>query len=250
VEFDFHKIDAVAAGTILLALATFILALFTFFLLRSGTKDRKIAMDALEAGREQAKISERHTAAAEKTLESQIQPVLIEIPVDLSVLPRDQVYFPTSVEPTEIPYGGVYAAADVGPNENEVRISVPLLNAGRGIAKVEGAWIELANPRIGYSAVDLSRPNVPVGTHTRAQFFFREGEDGFRSVGDLIRGQSEFLVALRYSDVFGRQTTTTRLTARFRSRAHMNWEIDLVDVGDPDFGEVPPPGALARPQRD
>ena len=232
------------------ALATFILAAITLAVLFSARGDRKVAVEALEAAQTQAQISQeqadaaaQHAEIAEKTLAAQIQPVLVEVPLDLSI--KHSVFFPTVPEPLDLPDGGIYAAADVpGVDGAEVRIAAPFLNAGRGIASVSAAWIEVPGVLQGFSAIDLLRPNVPIDRQTYALFLFRPEEAGFRDVGALIRTKSEFVVVIEYGDITKRQVTKTKLLVRYRSTAHTNWEVVNVEVSDPDTGEIPPAGAI------
>jgi hypothetical protein len=243
VEFALEKFDSVAAGTFLLAVATFFLALVTYRLLRAAKDERETALDALAAAEEQARIAQRQADVAERTLSVQMQPVLVEMPVSSSGS-LELVSFPGTGQTVPLPVGGVYAGADVpGRAGPEVRLAVPFLNAGRGIAAISYGWIEIYGPR-GFRAIDFARPNVPVGSETYAFFLFRQGELGFDEVGDLIRRGSEILVAVQYSDISRRQTRTTRFWIRFQADARTGWVIYQVEVGDPDTGVPPPPGAV------
>lgn len=238
VEFDLETIDAVAAGTFLLAMATFVLALFTYRLLRAAEDDRTIALAALSAAERHAEVAQRQAEVAERTLAVQIQPALVEVPVDL-VAPREHVSL-SGVQTIELPVGGVYA--DFVSGGSEIFCAVPFLNAGRGTAAIWHGWVEIAGPR-GFPASDFARPNVPPGSRTHAYFRFRRGEPGFEEVAQLISRRDRLLVAIQYSDLSRRQTRITRFLIGYAADAPNQWTVLQVAVGDPDTGEIPPPGA-------
>jgi hypothetical protein len=234
IVLDLHKVDAVGLGTLLLAAATAFLAVLTYFLLRAGRDDRKIAQEALAAAQSQAEIAQR-------SLDSEIRPILAEVPLNVGV--EELIYYPDRAEPVHGVEGGVHVWID----DSELLCSVPFRNVGRGLAKVETAYIEGAGRATAYRAADITRPNIAVGERTRAVFRFRRGEAGYAEVGHRVRTPDDWVAAIRYTDVGDRQVTATKLQVRFRSRAHTNWEVEYVEITDPDTGEAPPPGAMGPP---
>lgn len=245
VDVEIHKIGAVAATTVLLALATFVLAAVALAQLLRSRGDRRIANQALDVAAQQAQISERQAVAGERALQAQIRAILIEVPIDVDR--QERFRFPDEKRSAARAVGELLVDSEVATSAGEdVKIAVPFLNAGPGIAQAEYAWIEIADR--GYSAVDLTRPNIPPGEETRALFYFRVGELGHEEVKALIDERRDILVAIRYHDIAGRQVTTTRVSLRYVGKPELQWEIAYVEIGEPDTGEVPPPGGVGPPR--
>lgn len=236
VELELHHLDWVGLGTIFLGLATFVLAFLTRRAVNEAEKDRVLAQRALDAALLQASV-------AQQTLDVEIQPIIIEVPLDLSQ--EDLVHFPDGPQGVRIRIvvGGVYVHID-----DEIAVcSVPFRNVGRGVAAVATAWLEEGGGSAGYAARDLTRPNLPTGETLRANFVFRRGEGGFAHLSHRVAHRDGLVVGVRYADVAGRQVRDTRLEIRFSQSAHTNWETVYVEVGDPDTGEPLPPGAQGPP---
>jgi hypothetical protein len=234
VKFDLDHIDAVGLGTLLLAIATACLAATTLKIAKSAEEERELANSALAS-------AQRQSETAEKTLATQIRPLLIEVPPDPSL--RDRAYFPGDPKPIRTRVGYVL----VQRSTQKIRISVPYRNAGPGVASIQAAYLEQANPRVGFSASDLSKPNVPAGEDVRVSFVFRQDEAHFQTIAAKIDSTDDLLAVVLYQDVSGRQAATTKLAIRYRGSAPTKWEVAFVEVGDPDMGEIPPPGAVAPP---
>jgi hypothetical protein len=245
VDVEIHKIGAVAASTIALAVATFLLAAVAFIQLLRSRGDRRIADQALEVANQQAQISERQAVAGERALQAQIRAILIEVPIDVDR--QDRFRFSDEKRGASRAVGELLVDGEVPTSTGEaVKVAVPFLNAGPGIAQAESAWIELGGR--GYSAVDLTRPNIPPGEETRALFYFRTEESGHEEVKALIDERRDILVAIRYHDIVGRQVTTTRVSLRYVGKPELQWEVVYVEIGEPDTGEVPPPGGVGPPR--
>jgi hypothetical protein len=250
----------VAIGTLALAGATLLLAISTRSLAKKTaqevehTRAQAEATNAqvsesrrqVEASQEQARIAHEalnaareQTHLAQLTLSAQIRPVLIDVPLDLGE-PSEPVFYAGSDEPILVPRGGVHVFA----NEDGVRISVPLRNAGAGLAMIRGIALEVGEP-IPLPATTIQPANVPRGERGRVSFV--AGHDHPRL--DAIRAAIEpsygtFSVAVSYSDLAGQHLALSRFDVSFRSEAHMNWEVRQVHLSaagsdEPFAGSAP-----------
>jgi len=239
VKFNLHEVDATAAGTILLALITVVLAGIAVVQLIQSRKDRKVADDALAAATYQAQISERQAETAEKALQAQMRPLLIEVPIDRARV--DRFRFGSDNTDSLKTVGELYVDSSRSTaTGNEVRLAVPFLNAGNGVARIQCAWIEVEGQ--GYECGGFVRANVPVGLETRALFAFGEENPGYQPVKALIDTHADISVGIRYCDAAGRQITTTAFTLSHHGAQEPEWEVNVIDLRDPDADEHLPPG--------
>jgi hypothetical protein len=243
----------VAIGTLALAVSTVLLAISTRSLAKKTaqavehSRKQAEAMNAqvsesrrqVEASQQQARIAQgalnaahEQTHLAQLTLSAQIRPVLIDVPLDLGE-PNDSVFYAGSREPISVPRGGVHVFAD----EESVRISVPVRNAGAGLAMIRGIALEVGEP-IPPPATTIQPANVPRGERGRVSFVAAHDHprlDAIRAA--LAPARGTFSVVVSYSDLAGQHLALSRFDVSFRSEAHMNWEVRQVHLSAPGSDE-------------
>lgn len=227
----------VAIGTLALALATAALARSTRGLANETADEVEHSKRQVDAALEQVKVSQRQAETAQDaldaaheqtrisqlTLNAQIRPVLIDVPLDLAV--EESLFYPGREEPIAGHRGGVH----VFSGDQEVMVSVPLRNAGAGLAMIRGIGMRLtvATPS---APVIIQPANVPAGEHGRVSFRATPGDAAFAPLSQAIAGQASFSIEVGYSDLAGQQYTISRFGVHFRSRAHTNWEVRQVHL--------------------
>jgi hypothetical protein len=115
----------------------------------------------------------------------------------------------------------------VGGSDREILISLPLRNAGAGLAMIRGVGIRLA-VATPTPAVMIQPANVPPGEHGRVSFRATPGDAAFRPLSQAIEVSQSISIEVGYSDLAGQQLTVTRFDVHFRSQAHTNWEVRQV----------------------
>jgi hypothetical protein len=184
----------------------------------------RIAQDALAAAHEQTRISQL-------TLNAQIRPVLIDAPLDLAI-EEPLIYPGRDGEPITGHRGGVHVSA----SETEVVVSLPLRNAGVGLAMIRGVNVRIAT-EIGQPAAMILPSNVAPGEYARVNFRATPGDAAFAPLGEVIQRQQNFSVEVGYSDLAGQQYTVSRFDVYRRPRAHYGWEVRQVHLQEPDADE-------------
>jgi hypothetical protein len=241
-EFGWEAL--VAIGTLALALATAGLAWSTRRLAARTTEEvelsgrlveesqrqahatqrqAQVAHDALAAAREQTRISQL-------TLDAQVRPVLIDVPLDLAT--EEQMVYPGRDEPVI----GHRGAVQVSASDTEVLISLPWRNAGAGLAMIRGLAVRVGT-ELGPPPVMILPANLPPKEYGRASFRAAPGDAAFAPLREVIQQQQSLSVEVGYSDLAGQQYTLSRFDLYFRSRAHWNWEVRQVHFQDPGADE-------------
>ncbi len=250
-EFGWEALTAI--GTLALAVATFLLAVSTRSLAKKTAQEvehsrrQAEASNAqvsesrrqVEASQEQARIAQgaleaahEQTYLAQLTLSAQIRPVLIDVPVGLGE-PSDSVFFAGTRDPISVPRGGVHVFA----NEDGVRISVPLRNAGAGLAMVRGISLEVGEP-ITPPATAIQPANIAPGERGRVSLVAGHDYprlDAIRAV--LQPAYGTFSVVVSYTDLAGQHLALSRFDVSYRSEAHTNWEVRQVHLSRPGSDE-------------
>jgi hypothetical protein len=230
----------VAIGTLVLALATAALAWSTRNLAGQTTEEvkhsgrlveesqrqaeaaasqAKATQDALAEAREQTRISQQ-------TLNAQIRPVLIDVPLDLAV--EEPMFYPGRDDAVT----GHRGAVHVGVSDDEVLISHPVRNAGVGLAMIRGISLEIGTA-IGSPPVSIVPANVAPGEHARVSFRMTPGDAAFAPVREVLVRNQSVSVIVAYSDLAGQQMTLSRFDLYYRDRAHWNWEVRQVHLQEP-----------------
>lgn len=241
-EFSWEAL--VAIGTLVLALATGALALSTRNLSAKTAEEVEHSRRQVDASLEQVRVAQEQATAAQEalataqeqtrisqlTLDAQIRPVLIDVPLDLAI--EQPLFYPGRDEPVT----GHRGAVHVGAGDREVVVSLPLRNAGAGLAMIRGVGIRLAvaSPT---PPVMIQPANMPPGEDGRITFRATPGDAAFAPLSQAIQARQSLSIEVGYSDLTGQQYTLSRFDVYFRSRAHWNWEVRQVHLQEPGAGE-------------
>jgi hypothetical protein len=240
----------VAIGTLALALATLTLAYSTRSLAKEtaeevghSARQTEEAQHQVAVSQEQARIAKEsltvaqdQTRIAELTLGAQIRPVLVDVPLELGV--DEPIFYPDRDEPIRGNPGAVHVS--VGPEGTMV--SVPLRNAGAGLAMIRGVGLRVGEA-IPSPPVTIRPANVAPGERARVSFATSPDDPATNAISGAIAAGS-LSVEVGYSDLAGGQYTVSRLDVHFRSRAHWNWEVRQVHLqelgaNEPFAGSAP-----------
>lgn len=232
----------VAIATFLLALATWRLARSTRSLADETKQEVSIANRQVDEmakqvvatqkhvriANEQVTASQAQTAAAQAALRAQIRPVLIEVPIvpgEREVL--EQVVWPNA------PSTGAYPGAVLAHlHENVALVSVPVRNAGTGLAMIRGAHIRTGLAATETVPVVIDPANLPPGAQGRVNFRAEPGPT-CDALSQAFNG-GNFSVVVTYADLAGEQLTTSRLDVYRRSRPpYSDWDVRQVHFEAP-----------------
>jgi hypothetical protein len=232
----------VAVGTLALAFATFALASRTRGLASATveevmhSKEQVVATQRqADAAQEALEAARAQTRLAQLTLNAQIRPVLIQAPRGEG-RPEPIAYSDRS-EPVHHPQGTPHVVAA----EAEVLISVPLRNAGAGLAMIRGVDLTLCSGMPGIPT-RIEPPNVPPHECGRVNFRATPADAAFSSISESVQQHRDFSVNVAYSDLTGEQQTITRFDVY--TTAARGWvvrQIHLTESGadEPFVGSAP-----------
>lgn len=234
----------VAIGTLGLAIATGALASSTRGLARKTAEEVEQSARQVEASLQQVEVAQQQAEAAQQALQSahaqarlaqltlnaQIRPVLIDVPgrpgVQETIRYPDTIRAPSGEKVVHGDEGVVHVAA----SDAEVLISVPLRNAGNGLAMIRGLNLAL-HIEIGQPPVRIDPPNVPPTEHARVSFRAVVGDAAFSPLSQSIRDRRDFSIQVGYSDLAGEQYTVTRLDLYCNTSGH--WYVRQVHLEEP-----------------
>lgn len=218
------KWDAwVAIGTVMLAGATAWLAWSTRRSARdtrrlAGTTEEEVkavrdqvelTREEVEAVKEQAEAAREQVAVSSRAVAAGVRPVLIAVPEFRDLQPGTGYL----LEPLErVDYvdgthadGIAVSSVDVHESPEKLYVSVPLRNAGEGIAFVEASGFRWAEGG-SFSGLASSR-DVPPGERTRLRFTQERSLEGVPDVAQL-ETYGTFSVEVSYADLAGGKWTT------------------------------------------
>lgn len=218
---DLRTVDAVGLGTLLLAIATAVLAWKTRTLAREAEEDRKVALRQVDTAQEALSESREQTKIARQTLGAQIRPVLIDVPLDLSYAG------PITYEDFE-PIVERPGFVQVDLSDRHAAISVPMRNAGTGLAMIRAVALHIGEP-IPSLPVTIRPANVPPREDARVSFLVEVDHPALKAMR-RIRQDKSFSLEVSYSDLAGEQMTVTRFDIYFRSG---NWEVRQIHFQEP-----------------
>jgi hypothetical protein len=236
-EFGWEAL--VAIGTLALAAATGLLALSTRNLAARTSEEVEHSGRLVEESQRQVKATQEqaHTAQealaaaheqtriSQLTLNAQIRPVLIDVPLDLAA--QGPIFYEGRDEPVTAQRGAVH----VEISEAGASISVPMRNAGAGLAMIRGVGLRTGEP-IPSPPVTVRPANVPPGEDSRVSFAVAADHPALATIQGTIvplPGNS-FSVEVAYSDLAGEQMTVTRFDVYFRSGS---WEVQQIHLQEP-----------------
>jgi hypothetical protein len=246
----------VAIGTLVLAWSTWRLARKTSALAETTAQEVEHSKRQVAASLEQVKIAQQQAATAQDaldasqeqtrlaqlTLNAQIRPVLIDIPPPIDDLEHyhDDILYPGRTK-SNVHRHGVEARFDV--NSGDAMISVPMRNAGAGLAMIRAVSLE-----VGESAptppVTMQPANVPAGESTRINFLAVPDHPAFQTIEQALE-RANFSVVVAYSDLAGQQLTLSRFSVdRTAGPSLLGWgvrQVHLQESGadEPFAGSAP-----------
>jgi hypothetical protein len=222
---DLHMVDAVGLGTLLLATATSVLAWKTRALAKEAKEDRKVALRQVATAQEALSESREQTKVARQTLGAQIRPVLIDVPLDLAA--QGPIFHEGRDEPVAAQRGTVH----VEISEAGASISVPMRNAGAGLAMIRGVGLRTGEP-MPSPPVTIRPANVPPGEDSRVSFAVPADHPALATIQQTIvpLPDNNFSVEVAYSDLAGEQMTVTRFDVYFRSGS---WVVRQIHFSEP-----------------
>jgi hypothetical protein len=227
----------VAIGTLLLAIATVLLAASTRRLARETTDEVSHSARHVEAAQEQARIANEalqvaneQTGIAQRTLGAQIRPVLIDMPFEASV--QESIFYAGVRDKVPGYRGSVHA----GATANGPVISLPVRNAGAGVAIIRGAGLRVGEP-IASPPVTITPANLPVGESCRINFAIPLDHPAAEPVQRVIRASGSFSVEVAYTDLAGQQLVVTRFDVYYDPQANWNWQVRQVHHVEPGMDE-------------
>jgi hypothetical protein len=174
----------------------------------------RIANEALQVANEQ-------TGIAQRTLGAQIRPVLIDMPFERSV--QD-----------EIP--GYRGSVHAGATSNGPVISLPVRNAGAGLAIIRGAGLRVGEP-IPSPPVTITPANLPVGENCRINFAIPLDHPAAEPVQRVLRASGGFSIEIAYTDLAGQQLVVSRFDVYYHPQANWNWQVRQVHHLEPGMDE-------------
>lgn len=239
----------VAIGTFVLALATGGLAWSTRSLaaktaeevkhsgqlVEESQRQTRAAQDQAQAARSALTATQEQGRIAQLTLNAQIRPVLIDVPLNVSI--EEAIVYPGRDHPVM----GHRGAVQVSASDQELLVSVPLRNAGAGLAMIRGISLEIGTA-IGAPPVMIKPTNVAPGELGRVSFRAVPGNAAYAPVREVIERQDGPSVVVAYTDLAGEQMTLSRFDLYFRPNDHWDWEVRQVHFQEPG-AELPYAGS-------
>jgi hypothetical protein len=170
---------------------------------------------------------------SQKALDAQIQPILLDVPFDLSI--EDKPKFPTHPI-AAVHRGGVHVAATP---EGQAQCSLPVVNLGRGPARITGIVVQLPT-RDGPTITGephfrkIERPNLPPDEMTRINFAFQGGDTGWSEwylAVDPANRVGRFSVDVDYTNYAGGEPTTTRFVIAHDPDGYFyKWGVETTEL--------------------
>ncbi len=248
----------VAIMTGVLAVMTGVLAVMTWRLARQTAREVKYsgqhleqskkqveasnllaetAQTTLEAQIQQVEASNRLAETAQTTLEAQIRPVLIDMPLDLPAGPVETAVYPGArsealmLHPGEV-YVGVW---NFGEATDETMVSIPIRNAGVGLAMIRGVemWFPTPCPP---SQIAIDPANLAPGEAGRVLVRAARGEPAFDQMNNVLLSGS-FSLRVLFSDIAGQRLFLTRFDVHRQNGFLDGWIVRQVHFEDPETRE-------------
>jgi hypothetical protein len=165
-----------------------------------------------------SRASARSARTAERHLEAQTRPLLIDVPFGRIYEQDREIVVPGSVVGATLP-NPIEGTVLVGSHW----VSLPLRNVGQGLARVTGAGFEVDGERFAPAELEITMRNVPPGEETRLGLSIPDphGQHFTRAVEN---GSME--VYVEYTDLTGGQRQRTTV---FVKRPNGEWRVLLKD---------------------
>ena len=198
---------------------------------RSTGEEAKAVREQSEAVKDQAVAAREEVALSRAALEASRRPVLVSVPLGLYASDTGDSIMRIRTDPGAIAFY---------QSEDRLTLSVPLRNAGDGLAFVRG--IDIVWPRpdevpgfwIGSASVTVIAPGeLTAITNSTAL----ESEELARSALERLQTIGVFSIEARYSDIAGAQETITRVDVQ-RPDTDPSWRVTRTRLFRP--GEAEP----------
>jgi hypothetical protein len=188
---------ATAVGTISLGLATFWLGWQTRNVAKTGDAELKLL------GR-QANAADSQSKAAEAALSASIRPLLLDVPRHTHREILTGPFGRGGLQPVDASV--IYAVV----SDSEVHLTVPVRNAGQGVALVTAAALtSIDAERVVRPVVTGGTPSAIAPREEDSVYF--DDDDGPSNLRHLIEVGGDLVVEVAYSDAAGGQLAATRL---------------------------------------
>jgi hypothetical protein len=175
------------------------------------------------AATEQVRVAGEQVDTADRALAAQIQPVLVDEPLDLA-------------KETRVDFPGLWQTAHagtilLGTEPHQGTLSVPVRNMGHGPAQIVGVGLRLVSAdgkRVeGPSCNEVTRWVLPVGESGRLNFWFTPQDLGPRweAWQHTVQRYGNFNLNVRYRDLGNRGDYVSAFTID-RKENHVNaWRV-------------------------
>jgi hypothetical protein len=160
--------------------------------------------------RQQAEAAMRQSEAAEAALQTSVAPFILDVPVHtmrpgpsrLATMEGKPVIQRPDVDVSVIKCDTEHAGG---------WLAVPIRNVGPGVARVDGAFLALANnDNQNVAAAPDDIPSV-VPSGEIGQLLFREDTEHPGRLKQMVLDEDDLIVEVGYSDISGRQRAATML---------------------------------------
>jgi hypothetical protein len=221
---------ALAASTWWLARKTSALALTTSQEVEQSARQLKVAQEHAATALVASQASTEQTRLAQLTLNAQIRPVLVDLP------PR--THDPATERVEMILYPGRESQGrpgmlEVAVHKDGAMVSLPLRNAGNGLAMIRGISLEVGEATPPPS-VAIQPANVPPGEQARMNFLAAPDDPAFQPMKKALAPGGNFDVVVAYSDLAGQQMTLSRFSIYDSDNG---WVVRQVHLQEPDAAQ-------------
>ncbi len=215
----------------LVAITTGVLAFMTWQLARQTAKEVKHSGQHVELSRQQVEASNRIAEAAQTTLEAQIRPVLVDMPLNLSA---------GSFEPAVYPGRGDVVtlhpcAVHVMDGADEMMVSIPIRNVGVGPAMIRGVDMHFPTP-CPPPQIAINPANLAPGEAGRVLVRAERVEPAFDQMNNVILS-GNFSLRVLFSDIAGQRLFLTRFDVYHQNGVTYGWIVRQVHFEDPETRE-------------
>lgn len=250
-------VEYIAAwATVGTAAGTGMLALATFFLARRTTAEVTAATSQARASLEQVEISQQQAKVAERALAAQTQPLLTDVPWGVAQLVAGYAMKPGSDSRSVLssvfgPKEAHYRDASevrvwLDQETRGVRFAIPVRNVGNGTALIQAVVFRFSNDAslTGFPA----SPVVPPREVTVLSLDLEGGDDPDVSVAtQAVEQGTSFSVVTAYADSSGEAKRAVRLDVYPGEDSDSDWWVRQVHwdesieavVSNPDMSSTP-----------
>ncbi len=216
----------------LVAIMTGVLAFTTWRLARQTAKEVKQSGQQVEVSKQQVEVSNQLAKTAQTTLEAQIQPVLVDMPVDLLAGPVEPAVYPGRSDVLMLYPGRVHVIEET----DEIMVSIPIRNAGVGLAMIRGVDMCFPTP-CPPPQIAINPANLAPGEAGRVLVRAERGEPAFDQMHNVLLS-GNFSLRVAFSDIAGQRPFLTRFDVYHLQGGGLGlWIVRQVHFEDPETRE-------------